>query len=110
MKRNLIAVIDDDEHVREAIRGLMRSAGFTAEAFSSAQEFLCSPLFAETACLVTDVNMPAMSGIDLCNHLSEVGAVIPTILMTAYPDDCIRSFAQAAGIIAYLVKPFSQED
>lgn len=110
MKRHLIAVIDDDEDVRDAIRGLMRSVGFAAEAFSSAQEFLRSKQFSKTACLITDVNMPAMSGVDLCRHLSGVGAAIPTILITAYPDDDVRSFAEATGIIAYLVKPFSQED
>jgi len=110
MTQDLIAVVDDDERVREALRGLMRSVGYEAKSFASAEAFLCSPELSQTACLIADVNMPAMSGVDLCRRLAAAGRTIPTILITAYPDDGVRSFAQEAGIIAYLVKPFPQED
>jgi FixJ family two-component response regulator len=109
-KRPLIAIVDDDESVREAIRGLMRSMGLAVETFSSAQEFLCSSQLAKTACLIVDVNMPAMSGIDLYQQLVRAGRAIPTILITAFPTEDDRALALKAGVISYLVKPFSEED
>jgi FixJ family two-component response regulator len=109
-RRRLIAIVDDDEDVRDAIRALMRAMGFAAEAFSSADDFLRSSHASRTACLIADVNMPGMSGLDLCYRLSELGNAIPTILITAYPTEDVRSLALAAGVIRYLVKPFAEAD
>lgn len=108
--QRLIAIVDDDKDVREAIRELMRAMGLPAEAFSSAEEFLHSGHVSRTACLIADVNMPGMSGLDLYYRLTELGNVIPTILITAYPTDAVRSPALAAGVIKYLTKPFAEAD
>jgi FixJ family two-component response regulator len=109
-KRALIAIVDDDESVREATKALMRSTGLAAEAFSSAEEFLRSPQLERTACLVADVNMPGMSGLDLHRQISALSRSIPTILITAYPSESVRARALSAGVIAYLAKPFSEGD
>jgi FixJ family two-component response regulator len=109
-KQQLIAIVDDDESVREATKCLMRSAGLAAEAFPSAEEFLRSPHLNHTACLVTDINMPGMSGLDLHRHVSALSRSIPTILITAYPSDIMRERARSAGVLAYLTKPFSEGD
>jgi FixJ family two-component response regulator len=109
-KRGLIAIVDDDEDVREAIRELMRVVGFAAEAFSSAEEFLRSSHLDRTACLIADVNMRGMSGLELCHRLSELGKATPTILITAYPTEELRSLARAAGVIRFLIKPFIEAD
>ena len=108
--RRLIAIVDDDEDVRDAICGLMRAMGFAAEAFSSAEDFLRSPIVSRTACLIADHNMPGMSGLDMYRRLSESGKAMPTILITAYPTEEVRSLALAAGVIKYLVKPFVEAD
>ena len=86
-KRTLISVVEDDQPFRKSMRKLMTVLGYTVQAFSSATEFLKSPLLTETACLVTDVQMPGMSGVELHRHLIDRGQVIPTILVTAYPDE-----------------------
>ena len=109
-KQPLIAIVDDDESVREATKGLMRSMGHAAEAFSSGEDFLRSPHLSRTACLVADVNMPGMSGLDLHRHVSSVTESIPTILITAYPNDNVRARALTAGVIGYLIKPFSEDE
>src|SRR6266446_5934883 len=101
-----ISIIDDDESVREATKGLMKSLGFTAEAFPSAADFLTSHHRRRTACLIVDVNMPGMTGPELHRRLIASGDTIPTILMTAYPDDNVRARALSAGVICYLRKPF----
>lgn len=108
--RRLIAIVDDDEDVREAIRGLMRAMGLAAEAFSSAEEFLRSGHVSRTACLIADIHMPGMGGLNLYHRLSELGNVIPTILITAYPTEAVRSVALAAGVIKYLTKPFDEAE
>ncbi len=108
--KDLIAIVDDDELVREATKGLMRSMGLAAEAFQSGEEFLRSPHLKLTACLVTDVNMPGMSGLDLHRQVSALSESIPTILITAYPNETVRARALAAGVICYLVKPFSEDE
>lgn len=109
-KRPLIAIIDDDEHVREAIRGLMRATGFAAETFPSAHEFLRSTPLKRVSCVIADVNMPGMSGLELFFQLLELGNAIPTILITAFPAESDRSRALAAGAINYLAKPFADSD
>jgi FixJ family two-component response regulator len=108
--RSLIAVVDDDESVRLAIKRLIRSAGLRAEAFSSAEEFLCSPYRDLTACIVADINMPGMSGTDLHGHLLTTNCPIPVILITAYPSERMRAYARSIGTVCYLTKPFSDED
>ena len=93
----------------ESMRKLVTVLGYTVEAFSSAAEFLKSPLVTETACLVTDVQMPGMSGVELHRHLVDTGHVIPTILVTAYPDDITRNLALKDGVVCYLSKPVDDE-
>lgn len=105
----LISIVDDDESIREALVGLMTALGFRARAFSSALEFLASPSLDETACLIADVNMPEMTGIEMHRRLLKHGRAIPTILITAYPNEADRARALADGIVGYLAKPF-QED
>lgn len=102
----LIAIVDDDESLREAITGLLRSLGLAAEAFPSAVDFLASPTIGNTSCLIADVHMPRMTGIELYSRLVELGHAIPTILITAYPDDTVRARALADGVVCYLGKPF----
>ena len=87
----------------------MRSLGYNVEAFSSAANFLASPRLIETTCLVADVHMPAMTGIELYKHLIEAGYTIPTILITAYPDDVERARALNDGAICYLRKPVDEQ-
>ena len=96
--------------MREAVKGLMKSWGYTAEAFASAEEFLSSRRVPRTACLIADVMMPGMTGLELHRHLVASGKTIPTILITAHPDDGVRERALQDGIIGYLSKPFSEED
>jgi FixJ family two-component response regulator len=107
--RTLISVVEDDQPFRESMRKLMTVLGYTVEAFSSAAEFLKSPLVTETACLVTDVQMPGMSGVELHRHLVDTGHVIPTILVTAYPDDITRNRALKDGVVCYISKPVDDE-
>lgn len=106
----LISVIDDDESMREAVRGLMKSLGYRAEVFASAEEFLSSRQLPRTSCLIADVQMPGMTGIELHRHLVASGKTIPTILITAYPDDSARAGALGSGVVCYLSKPFDEND
>ncbi len=106
----LISIIDDDESMREAIKGLMRSLGYRVEAVASAQEFLSSRLVRRTSCVIADVQMPGMTGLELCQRLSTSGKRVPTILITAYPDDGVRERALSAGVVGYLSKPFEEDD
>lgn len=108
--RPLISIVDDDELVREAVTGLIRSLGYRAAGFGSAEAFLRSRQLSRTACLIADINMPAMSGLELYRRLSSSGAVIPTILITAYPDDRTRKSALDAGVRCYMVKPFDESE
>jgi FixJ family two-component response regulator len=108
--KSLITIIDDDEALREAVNGLLRSWGFSVEAFASAEDFLNSDSLHHTRCLITDVQMPGMSGIELHRKLMTSGRPIPTILITAYPDDRVRADVLQAGVICYLTKPFEEAD
>src|SRR5260370_1429937 len=105
-KVQIVSIIDDDASVRIAMEGLVRSAGFVAFVFESAEDFLRSPRVDDSACLITDVQMPGMSGLDLHDRLIAQGNHIPTIFITAFPEQDIRRRAQAAGAIAFLEKPF----
>ena len=106
----LISIVEDDESVREAIKGLMRSLGYRVAAVASPQEFLSSRQLRRTSCLIADMQMPGMTGFELYQRLSTSGKPIPTILITAYPDDGVRERALAAGVIGYLSKPFEEDD
>jgi FixJ family two-component response regulator len=109
MLQYLISVVDDDEPFREAMTSLMKSLGFEVAAFSSAEDFLASPRLESTSCLIADVHMPSMTGIDLHQRLVANGRTIPVILITAYPDDNVRARALAAGVICYLSKTFDDD-
>jgi FixJ family two-component response regulator len=104
-KRKLISLVEDDQPFRESMQKLMRTLGYTVEAFHSAANFLASPMLANTDCLVTDVNMPGMTGVELHRHLIDAGYAIPTILVTAYPDEADRNRAFDDGVFCYLSKP-----
>lgn len=108
-KRTLISIVEDDQPFRESMRKLVTALGYTVEAFPSAADFLASPLLPATGCLVTDVQMPGMSGVELHRHLVDRGHVIPTILVTAYPDDTTRNRALKDGVFCYLSKPVDDE-
>ena len=110
LKESLISIVDDDQAVRVSIRRLMRSLGLTADAFHSAAAFLASPSFNQTACLIADINMPEMTGVKLHRRLIDAGRPIPTILITAYPDDTVRERALNDGVICYLLKPFDEAE
>ena len=105
-ERLLISIVEDDQPMRDSIGRLLRSYGYTVQAFSSAAEFLAFPSLEETACLVTDIHMPAMAGMELYCRLVETGRKLPTILITAYPDEAVRLRALANGVVCYLEKPF----
>jgi FixJ family two-component response regulator len=109
LQQALIAIVDDDESVREAMSGLMKALGFVAEAFASAEDFLQSGRLHGTSCLIADIQMPGLTGLQLHARIVASGHAIPTILITAHPDDRTRERAQSAGILGYLVKPFSED-
>jgi FixJ family two-component response regulator len=108
-KTSLVAVVEDDRYLRESMRRLMRSLGYDVATFPSAADFLASPRLVETTCLIADVHIPAMTGIELYRHLIEAGYAIPTILVTAYPDDVDRARALNDGVVCYLRKPIDEQ-
>ena len=108
-KRVLISIVDDDEPFRESMRKLVRALGYTVEAFRSAADFVASTALSETACLVSDVQMPGMTGIELHKYLVAAGHRIPTILVTAYPDETIRRRVLKDGVACYLSKPVDDD-
>ena len=105
LNSTLISIVDDDEPFRESMRKLVMLLGYTVEAFPSAADFLASRHLPETACLVADVHMPGMTGIELHRHLVDAGYAIPTILVTAYPDEVVGGRALKDGVVCYLSKP-----
>jgi FixJ family two-component response regulator len=109
-KAPLILVVDDDQFFRESMGRLMRSLGYAVEAFPSAADLLASPRLVEAACLIADVHMPAMTGVELYRRLIETGHAIPTILVTAYPDSGVRTRALKDGVACYLRKPVDEKD
>jgi FixJ family two-component response regulator len=109
LNRTLISIVDDDQPYRESMRKLIMLLGYTVEAFPSAADFLASRVLPETACLVTDVNMPGMTGVELHRHLVDAGYAIPTILVTAYPDEVVRDQALKDGVVCYLSKPVDDD-
>ncbi len=106
----LIACVDDDFWARDALRGLLRALGFSPEAFSSAEEFLQSPRLAEVSCVITDLHLPGMSGVELQGRLAALGYRIPIIVITAYPNNRVRQQALSAGAVGFLEKPFDTQE
>ena len=109
MSQGMIAIVDDDEAVREAMRTLVRSLGYGVSTFGSAEEFLKSEQFSDTSCLITDLQMPGLSGLDLQDLLIARGHRFPIIFITGYPDEDVRIRAMKAGAIAFLSKPFNAD-
>jgi FixJ family two-component response regulator len=105
-KTPLISIVDDDSVVRGAIESLVTSVGFRACTFPSAEAFLQSRLMAETSCLISDIQMPGTSGVELLDRLADLGLSIRTIFITAYPDDAVRARVLEAGAVCFLHKPF----
>ena len=105
----LIAVVDDDTAIREAVQSLLRSVGLRAEVFASAKDFLQSGRLQDTACLIVDVRMPQMSGLELQQQLTTAHCPIPIIFITAHGDEETRARALRAGAVDLLDKPFSDE-
>jgi FixJ family two-component response regulator len=108
VKPSLISIVDDDDSVRESLSSLVRSAGFGAMVFASAEEFLNSAHLRDTACLILDLRMPGMSGLELQSRLSAAEYRIPIIFITAQRDEGDRTQALKAGAVDFLHKPFSE--
>jgi FixJ family two-component response regulator len=106
----LVAIVDDDKSIRNATSDLLKSAGFSSAVFQDAESFLAWPTRAGVACLVTDMRMPGMSGLELYEALVAAGQAIPTILITAHPEEHLQSRARAAGIRCCLSKPFAPDE
>jgi FixJ family two-component response regulator len=107
--RALISIVDDDQPFRESMRKLIAMLGYAVQEFPSAADFLASRLLHETACLVADVHMPKMTGVELHGRLIKLGYAIPTILVTAYPDEVVKDRALKDGVVCYLSKPVDDE-
>jgi FixJ family two-component response regulator len=105
----MIAIVDDDESVRETTKGLVRSLGYAAAAFASAEDFLRSDRLHDASCLISDVQMPGLTGVELQDRLAAAGNRMPIIFITAFPEERIRTRALAAGAHGFLAKPFSDE-
>ena len=108
-KQGLIAIVDDDDLMRSALQGLLKSVGLPARAFASAEEFLQSGEQRKTACLIADIRMPGMSGLELQAKLNAERCRIPTIFITAHGDVKMRMLALRAGAVEFLAKPFDDE-
>jgi len=105
-ERQVICVVDDDASLRRSLRNLLMSVGFRVETFQSAEEFLHSAHRQNTGCMVLDLRMAGMSGLDLLKHLATAGSRIPVIILTAHGDEDTRHRALQAGAVAFLKKPF----
>jgi FixJ family two-component response regulator len=108
-KTNLVAIVDDDDLMRGALQGMLKSVGLPSEAFASAEEFLTSGQQRQTACLIADIRMPGMSGLELQAKLNGERCRIPTIFITAHGDEKMRMQALRAGAVEFLAKPFDDE-
>src|ERR1700688_3432511 len=108
-RRKLVAIVDDDDSMRGALQGLLKAVGLPAIAFASAEEFLDSGKQFETACLIADIRMPGMSGLELQAQLNANRCRIPTIFITAHGDTRMRVQALRAGAVEFLSKPFDDE-
>lgn len=106
---NLVAIVDDDDLMRGALQGMLKSVGLRSEAFASAEEYLTSGQQNHTACLIADIRMPGMSGLELQAELNDEQHRIPTIFITAHGDEKMRMRALKAGAVEFLAKPFDDE-
>ena len=109
MKIPMISIVDDDDSVRTALKSLIDSVGFRAEVFGSGEEFLKSPCLAQTDCLIADVRMPGMSGLELQERLHDAGSSVPIVFISAHDDKEARARGLRGGAIAFLQKPFSED-
>lgn len=108
-KANLVAIVDDDDLMRGALQGMLKSVGLPSQAFASAEEFLTSGQQRQTGCLIADIRMPGMSGLELQAKLNSERFRIPTIFITAHGDEKMRMQALRAGAVEFLSKPFDDE-
>jgi len=108
-KGNMVAIVDDDDLMRSAVEGLLKSAGLPSQAFASAEEFLNSGQQRQVGCLVADIRMPGMTGLELQAKLNAEHCRIPTIFITAHGDEKMRMQALRAGAVEFLAKPFDDE-
>jgi FixJ family two-component response regulator len=108
-KAKLVVVVDDDDSMRSAVQDLLEAVGFAANGFASAEEFLRSGKQQETACLITDIRMPGMSGLELQARLNAERCRIPIIFITAHGDEKMRLQARREGAVEFLSKPFDNE-
>ena len=106
---SLISIVDDDQSVREATTSLLKSNGFRVEVFSSAEDFLASRYLGETKCLILDVQMPGMSGLELQRRLTSANRDIPIVFISAHENQEVRNQAMRSGAVDFLPKPFSEE-
>ena len=109
-EKPLVAVVDDDQSIRNAPRDLVRAAGVSTATVEDAESFLGSATRASAACLVADMRMPGMSGLELYQALVASGDVIPTVIITAHPEELTQSRAREAGITCYISKPFAPDE
>jgi FixJ family two-component response regulator len=109
VEKNMVAIVDDDESLRSAIEGLMKAVGLAAQGFASAEEFLNSGQQDHTACVISDIRMPGMSGLDLQARLNSEHRRIPIIFITAHGDTNMRMQALRAGAVEFLAKPFNDD-
>src|ERR1700747_1487670 len=105
-----ISIVDDDDSLRDSLNNLIRSVGFRAQGFASAEEFLNSSRLHDTQCLILDVRMRGMSGLDLQRHLVAANSQIPIVFITSHADDDAQARALQAGAVAFLYKPFREEE
>jgi FixJ family two-component response regulator len=105
----VIAIVDDDESARDGLTNLMNSLGYDAMPYASGEEFMRSPDLGRTACLITDLHMPGMTGLQLHQRLIKSGECIPTIFMTAFPDEAGQMDAAQAGVDCFLTKPIHED-
>src|SRR5213080_851089 len=104
----MIAIVDDQHFARESLRDLLESLGYAVSTFDSAEQFLESGRLAETSCLISDVQMPGLSGLELQSQLAADGHHIPVIFMTGFPEQRFRIRARSAGAVGFLSKPFDE--
>jgi FixJ family two-component response regulator len=107
-EQSLISIVDDDRSFLDSMRRLLKSLGYEVAAFASAAQFLASPRLGSTACLVADVQMPLMTGVELYEHLIATGQTIPTILVTGYPNPHVEERMRTLGVECYLKKPLDE--
>src|SRR5437879_13015691 len=108
-KSKLVAIVDDDDSMRSALQGLLKATGLPSRAFASAEEFLTSGDQHKTACLIADIRMPGMSGLELQARLNAEHCRIPIIFITAHGDEKMRMQALRAGAVEFMAKPFNDE-